>query len=248
MTDSVFDQNGAEKDKEVAPVEPSPYADLLKTIVDENGKPKYDSIEKALAALPHSQNHIKQLESEAQARKTELEQIRARAAQADALEAVIERLQPNGTPVKIETPTNAGLSEEATIKQLEKVIEQREARKAAEENFKLVNNQLLAKFGGDPAKAKEAVASKAAELGISVQDLADLSSKSPKAALAYFGETPRTVQPVTPSSQTPITPPNNDEGLKPPAKSLLLGATSRDQRDYMKKIKEEVYKKHGITE
>ncbi len=247
MTD-VLDHNTVPPPNTVAPVNPDPLADKLMKIVDANGRPKYDSVEKALEALNHSQTHIQQLEAEAQARKTELEQIRSRAAQADALEAVIERLQPNTPPVKIETPTNTGLSEEATIAQLEKVLEKRELAKKAEENFKAVNNQLLAKFGNDPVKAKEAVATKAAELGITVADLAALSSKSPAAVLAYFGETPRTVQPVTPSLNTPITPPSNDEGLKPPTKSLLLGSTSREQREYMKKIKEEVYKKHGITE
>ncbi len=243
---SVFDQNT--DTNTVAPANPDPLADKLKSIVDASGRPKYDSVDKALEALTHSQTHIQQLEAEAQARTTELAQIRSRAAQADALEAVIERLQPNTQiPAKIETPTNAGLSEEATIKQLEKGIEQREALKIAEDNFKAVNNQLLAKFGNDPQKAKEAVASKAAELGITVADLAALSGKSPKAVLAYFGETPKTVQPVTPGQNTPLVPPNNDEPLKAPAKSLLLGSTSREQKAFMAKVKEEVYKRHGIT-
>ena len=247
MTD-VFDQNTADPNKSVAPENLNAFADQLKVITDETGKPKYDSVEKALAALAHSQNHIKQLETEASTRKTELEQIRSRAAQADALEAVIERLQPNAIPAKIETPTNAGLSEEATIKALEDVIAKREARKIAEDNFKAVNNQLLAKFGNDPEKAKAAVAAKAAELGITVPDLAALSSKSPKAVLAYFGETPRTVQPITPSSNTQLTPPKNDDELKPPAESLLLGSTSKKQKEFMQEIKKKVYERHGITE
>ena len=33
-----------------------------------------------------------------------------------------------------------------------------------------------------------------------------------------------------------------------PDKSLLSGASSKDQAEYMRKIKEEIYRKNGITE
>lgn len=246
MTDSVFDPN-TDPTKVAASVSPDPIADKLKALVNKDGKPKYDNADKAIDALIHSQAHIERLEAEAADRNRELEETRIKAAQAEALEAVIERLKPNTTPDRQQTPPSSGLSEEATIKELERIIEKREATKIAQANFDSVNAQLLAKFGS-PEAAKLAVANKATELGLTTQELGALSSKSPRAVLAYFGETPRTVQPTTPTSSTPLNPVNTDEPLKPPTKSLLLGSTSKEQKAYMAEIKKEVYKRHGITE
>lgn len=245
-TESVFDQNPSNPNPPVAPnLTPDPLADKLKALVNKDGKPKYDNAEKAIDALIHSQAHIERLEAEAAERNRELEESRIKAAQADALEAVIERLKPNTTPEQKQTPSSAGLSEEATLAQLEKIIEKRDLAKIAQSNFDSVNAQLLAKFK-TPEAAKAAVAAKAAELGLTTQDLGALSSRSPKAVLAYFGETPRAPQPTTPTSQTPVQPVNPNEPLKSPAKSLLLGATSKEQKAFMDEVKREVYKRHGI--
>jgi hypothetical protein len=246
LTESVFDPN---TDPTKVATSPSldPIADKLKVLVNKDGKPKYENADKAIDALIHSQAHIERLEAEAADRNRELEETRIKAAQAEALEAVIERLKP-GTPPEVKTtPSTNGLSEEATIKELEKIIERREVAKVAQANFDSVNAQLLAKFGS-PEAAKIAVAQKAAELGLTTQELGALSSKSPKAVLSYFGETPRTVQPTTPTSTTPLTPINTIEPPKAPKKSLLLGATSKEQRAFMAEIKKDVYKKHGIEE
>lgn len=248
MSENVFDQNNLNNDSNVAPPPSNdPFGDKLKGIVDKDGRPKYASTDKALEALVHSQAHIERLEQEAAQRAVELEEARRKAAEAEALEAVIERLKPNNSPEQKVTPPNAGVDEAATIAQLEKILEKRELAKLAGDNLKSVNDVLITKFGS-PEKAKEAVAVKAAELGMTVQELGSLSAKSPKAALQFFGEAPKAPQSTPPSNNTPLIPLKDDEGLKPPAKSLLLGATSKEQTDYMKKIKEDVWKRHNITE
>jgi hypothetical protein len=246
LTDNVFDQK-TDPNPQVAP-QPSadPLADKLKALVTKEGKPKYENAEKAIDALIHSQAHIERLEQEAADRNRELEETRQKAAQAEALEAVIERLKPNSqAPEQKQTPSSNGLSEEATIAQLEKLLEKRESTKIAQTNFDAVNAQLLDKFKS-PEAAKAAVLAKANELGITTSDLAALSMKSPKAVLAYFGEAPRTVQPTTPSSNTPLNPPNTDEPVKPPTKSVLSGATSKEQKEHLLAHKAAVYKRHGI--
>lgn len=244
MTDNVFDQKTVVT--EVAPPPVTTLDDKLKSLVNKEGKPKYENAEKAIDALIHSQAHIERLEQEAADRNRELEETRQKAAQAEALEAVIERLKPNSqAPELKQTPSSNGLSEEATIAQLEKLIEKRETTKIAQANFDAVNAQLLDKFKS-PEAAKAAVAAKAIELGMTTSDLAALSMKSPKAVLSYFGESPRTVQPTTPTSSTLISPPNTDEPVKPPIKSILMGATSKEQKAHLIEHKNAVYKRHGI--
>lgn len=244
MTDNVFDQKT--DDTQVAPPPVTTLDDKLKSLVNKEGKPKYENAEKAIDALIHSQAHIERLEQEAAERNRELEETRQKAAQAEALEAVIERLKPNSQPPEQkQTPSSNGLSEEATIAQLEKLLEKRETTKIAQANFDAVNAQLLDKFK-TPEAAKAAVKAKADELGISTGELAALSMKSPKAVLTYFGETPRTIQPTTPTSITPLNPPNTDEPVKPPVKSVLSGATSKEQKEHLLAHKAAVYKRHGI--
>lgn len=252
MTDSVFDQNTLKTTTTVAPIgSPDVLADKLKSIVNKDGQPKYNDIEKALDALVHSQTHIERLEAEAAERNAELEKVRTRAAEAEALETIIERLRPTN-PEEKKTTSTTGTSEAATVAQLEEVIERglqrREAMKQAQDNLKLVNDTLLAKFGGDMNKTKEAVAAKAQELGLSPANLAALSSQSPAAVLAYFGETAGRASPTVSSSTTLLSPPSNDDELKRPEKSLLLGAKTKDQKAFMAEIRKQVYKKHGITE
>lgn len=252
--ENVFDQNTSDTNNNnnvATNLSPDPLADKLMSITNKDGKPKYDSVEKALEALVHSQTHIERLEAEAQERTAELERARVKAAEAEALEAVIDRLKPNDPPVEKQTPSNAGLSGEATIEQLESIIEKglqkREAVKKAQDNFKVVNDTLLAKFGGDLEKTKEAVARKAVDLGLTTADLAALSSKSPAAVLAYFGEAMPRGNITVPSNNNPSHLPREDE-LKRPEKSLLLGAKSGEQVAFMKKIKEQVYKDWDVKE
>lgn len=243
MTD-VFDQNT--QTNTVAPANSDVFKDKLLSIKGKDGQPKYDTVEKALDALTHAQTHIERLETENSQNRAEQEALRVRAAQADALEQVIERLQPNNrTQEQPKTPAATGLSEQATIEALEQIISKRDQAKVMQDNLTAVQSTLIKKFGTEEG-ARTAVATKAAELGITTQELAALASKSPKAVLTYFGETQISVQPVTPSQTAPLSTPNTDEPLKPPQKSLLRGSTLREQTEYMKKVKDEIYKRHNI--
>ena len=59
---------------------------------------------------------------------------------------------------------------------------------------------------------------------------------------ASQGAKPTTGSVSIPSSYKPPR-----EELKRPEKSLLSGATSKDQAEFMRKIKEDVYAKYGVT-
>ncbi len=246
MTD-VFDQNNQAPNNNVADIVSSdPFADKLKEIVNEQGQPKYKDSLAALEALKASQAHIKQLEAEKQAEKQLVDSAIAEKTRADALEEIVKRLTNNSqNPKQVETPTNVGMSEEATAKLVERVLTERQIQSAAQANMDGVQNALLAKFGD---KTKDMVAAKAKELGMTPKELGALSSKSPQLVLTVFGVTaPAASQPTTPSS-TPFNQPVVDKPLERPAQSLIsgAGATDKNRKALMQKIKEEVYKKHNV--
>src|SRR5690606_3151116 len=109
-----------------APDANSQYADLLNTIKNEQGQPKYDSLPKALEALVHSQQYIPQLKTELQTREQELATLRAELEKRSTVEDVVSRLtaqqdkpQDQGTP-----PATSGLDEQAVLQLVQKALGQ----------------------------------------------------------------------------------------------------------------------------
>lgn len=245
MTD-VFDQN---HQPPVPPVSSDPFADKLKSIVNDQGQPKYENTEKALEALAASQAHIKKLEDEAKAREQETQKLREEATKAEALEEIVSRLTANSqNKTKKDDPPPVDVEKVITDK-VTSVLSQREAQIRANANGQDVRNSLVAKFG-DVDKAREAVNSKAAELGMTNEALAALSTQNPKLVLTLFGitNTQSVSSPVVPSG-TPLNPSKKEEPLKVPTTSLIsgVGATDKNRKEFMQKIKDEVYKKYEVT-
>jgi hypothetical protein len=225
------------------PPTPASPADLLLTIKNENGEPKYKTVEDALKALANSQAFIPQLLQEKKTVEEELKQLREQASKAASIEEVLSKLTANTEKKpEDETPPASGLSAEAVAELVRKELQAVSSKTQQEKNLAEVNNSLKQKFGD---KAKEVLAAKAAELGSSVEELGELSKKSPAMVLALFNSQKHTITPTTPSSfNLPRT--SSEPELEKPSKSLLLGATSRDQKEYLSRIKERVYKRHNI--
>lgn len=219
------------------------YADLLKSIKNENGEQKYDSIEKALEALGHSQAFIPQLKSQLTEKETELQRINAELSQRETVEQVVQRLIANKHDGEGDPPAAKGLDEQAVMRLVQQTLMQTEQSKAVEKNRNTVQEALKAKFGD---KAGEAVAQKAAELGTTTKELGDLASKNPNLVLALFN-TQGNKEPSITTGNIHLPPtPNKPTELERPQKSLLSGATSREQKDFMQKVRASVYAKHGI--
>lgn len=219
------------------------FANQLSSIRNEEGKPKYDSVDKALEALKHSQEFIPQLKQENEELKRKLEELSAGSDKMSKVEEMLERL--TASKDSGETPTQQSLDEQSVLELLEKQLTQREQVSAAKQNVQTVQSKLQEKFGD---KAVDAVKQKAEELGTTPEELGKLAERNPKMVLAYFGASAPAQSKITTPGQntTSITSMQTDEGLQKPAKSLLSGATSREQAEYMRKVREEVYKRLGV--
>lgn len=224
-----------------APQQLDIFVDKLMAITDENGRPKYDSIEKALDALSASQAHIKQLEAEQT-------QLRDEVAKAQTLEEVVKRLggkvDDNAEKPKVETPPSGGLSEEQAAELVRKILNGEKQKDSAITNLKSVNDTLVQRFGD---KASEVVMQKAKELGTTAQQLKELSASNPNMVLALFGGSTSSPSATSSSFNLSGYKPKQEE-LKRPEQSLISGpgATDKKRMDFMAQIRANVYKKYGV--
>lgn len=225
------------------------FADQLKMIKNESGEQKYDSVPKALEGLAHAQAFIPQLKTELQAKEAELEALKQKLEGTASMEDIVARLTAQKQEPKEEQaatpaqePTGA-LDEKAVLELVQRYQQQSEAQKAADNNVKQVTDSLTAKFG---EKTQDAIQSKATELGVTTDYIKELAKTSPKMVLSLFGTTAKVPAPTTNSIKTSLDVPN-PEPLERPSKSLLSGATSKEQAEYMERIKRDVYERLGIT-
>lgn len=248
MTDqSVFsEQDPATKPQE--PVQqqaaPNAYEDLLKGIKNEQGLPKYATIDEALKALQHSQEYIPQVKTQLTQKDQELADLRAKLEQHASLEDVVSRLtKPTQTDTKDDRPNVSGLDESAVMKLVQQQLERNQQTLSATANQQQVESALKAKYGD---RTVDVVKQRAAELGLTPQALGELSSKSPQAVLALFNtQGPQGPKPTTSSVNTSGFN-QQQPALERPTKSLLTGASTKEQAAYMAKIREDVHRKNGI--
>ena len=222
------------------PVNPE---DILSSIVNEEGKPKYGSVDDALVALKHSQEHIAKLEKEALERKAVLEASSAQEEKLKTLEETLERLIDSQKPtLPQDTPQDKGLSQEEVARLIEEQFTTNRQQATREANQQAVNKALVEKYGD---KTQVIVEEKARSLGKSVEDLGALAANDPKLVLELFSTVSAASEGMTPPGGTP--PFNKDNGeLQSPSKSVLQGATAKEQKEFMLKVKEDTYKRLGV--
>lgn len=219
------------------------WAEKLKTITREDGTPKYASIDVALDAIVHKDNHIAQLEAEAKV-------LAEMARENETLKQTLERLK--GNTMNEEKPNSGpaasgGLSEEAVNEIVKRTINGERQTEAAINNVKRVQATLVSRFGSEAA-AQQAVVARAKELGVSTAKLKEDSASSPDYVLALFGNSKPTPAPNTGTVNLSRPQPTDNE-IKRPDKSVISGrgATDRSQTDLMRQIRESIHKKHGVT-
>lgn len=150
---------------------------------------KYASTEEALRSIPHAQTHIANLEQQ-------LKELREDLAQRAAIEDVLSKINSSQVGDK---PVSESLSAEAVQELIKNTLSEKEKADLKAANARKANDTLVSQYG---EKAKDVVAAKAAELGVSVAYLKDVAETSPNAFLAYFQTTSTTIPPRTPASDT----------------------------------------------
>lgn len=228
-----------------APIAPAnPLDTLLDQIRNEQGVRKYADPVTALNALKASQEFIPQLQTQLSTKDQEIERLKSELAKREAAEDILNRITTaQQTPP--ENTHSAGLDEQTVQAIIQQQLANREAQSLALSNEKQVNDALIAKFGD---KAKEVVAAKAAELGMSLQDLGNLSQRAPKAVLAYFDVKHN-------SSPAPSTSSVNSAAFQPkpipetvarPEKSVLQGRTNKEVAAHLDEHRRAVYQRLGV--
>lgn len=222
-------------------------ATKLSTIVNEKGEPKYANVETALDALKASQEFIPSLKSQVTEQEAEIARLREQVAKQTGVQEALERFaqptqaQPE-TPV--ETPSDQ-LGKQDVESLVQNIFNQHLQQTEAVKNFESVQSALVAAHGDQAANH---IAKKAKELNTTAEYLEGLSRTNPTLALALLGTPEKPAKPVSGGTNSTGFSQPKQEGLEKPTKSLMLGADSADVKDYMRKIREEVYKNHGISQ
>lgn len=238
---SAFESNNSQETPEQSPASLDAFSDKLKGIRNEAGEQKYDSLDKAIEALKHSQEYIPELKSNLSQKDQEIENLKAELQKKAALEEVVEKLTAKQAE-QTSDPQASGLDEQAVLNLVQGYTAEQEKSKSLAQNEASVSDALFKQFGD---KTPDIVADKAKELGLTVQDLKDLSQRSPKAALNLFSVASEQTTISNSSVRSPLGPKQDDE-LPMPEKSLLTGATQKEQVEHLRKIRERVYKKFDV--
>ena len=168
---------------EPAPVAPETQIENpLEALVGE-GK-KYSTVEELAKGALHAQQHIKTLEEERAEART-IEQL------VQELDRRREQETPPTTPVAepkpdADTPAPGKSQEEELESVVARLLAERESAQTATQNFEQSVTTLDKVYGTRDA-TNQAVAKRAAELGLSVAELRSQAERSPKAFLTLMG-------------------------------------------------------------
>lgn len=223
--------------------------DQLKLIVNSEGKQKYESVDKAIAALKASQEFIPQLENDNKTLKEKLAELEAELSKRSSVEDVISKLLPKEDKEKAEpvkgTPPDNGINEKSVEELLSSLLNKREAETSRKSNQETVEKAFIEKFG-DSAKTKFSELAK--ESNLSIAELQELSAKSPSVVLRLLPELKQAPKTTSGGFNTSalFSRPQQEQPLQDPNKSLLAGANSKEVRTAWRAHVEAVHKKLNV--
>jgi len=226
------------------PSQASAFTDQLSKIRNEKGEQKYNNVDTALEALSHSQSYIPQLKLEVETKEAEIRRLTEELSKRAAVEDVVGKLTAQQAKPET-TPQVSGLNEQDVLNLVQNFSAQQHQQSAKLSNEKQVSDVLFKQYG---EKTQEVVSNKAAELGMTVEALKTLSQTSPQAALQLFGSVSGGSKYKATSGSMSIPSTYKAEGTEvpKPEKSLLRGASTKEQVEYLRKIRENIYQKHNI--
>jgi len=234
-------QNAVEVNSSTNTSDNNVFADQLSMITSESGEQKYATVQEALKGLSNAQSHIPKIEADNNTLREALEAANKKLEKVDSLEDIVQKLS-SGEPKDDQPVVQQGVSSEELEAVVAKMLQNNKQQDAQLNNELAVSKHLVDKFGD---KAQEVMASKAEEMGVTVNDLQSLARKSPKIVTAMFGAGKVSKTEVTTGSSTANfqqAPKEND------FKSVMFAASSEDLRNEMAKHRNAVYERHGITQ
>jgi cell division protein FtsB len=220
------------------------FSDQLKEIKAEDGRQKYSTVEEALKALAHSQTYIPELKNNNSQLEAEVNKLREELAKREGVQDIVDKLTKQQEGDKGENHSETPLGEEAIVNLLNTTLEQRDRISTAKANTDKVVSALTDAYGDN---VKDAVAQKARELNTTPEEIGKLAETTPDLVLTLFQVKQNTSTLTSGSVNLGARQPAEPE-LARPEKSLLAGASAKDQAEYMRKIKEHVYKKFDVKE
>ena len=221
-----------------------PFADLLGSIKNEQGQPKYGNTQEALNALKHSQEFIPQLKQENATLRSELEQLRAQVEKLNRVEEAVNKLTTQNNNAA--TPANV-MDESAIATLVQRTLSQREVEAVQKANVTSVVQNLQSQFGQE---AEKVFYGKAQELGMSVQQMNSLAATSPNAVMQLFGLQKAEVKKVNVPSPVPAGvntagfQPKQDTFIGRNTKSVTVGATSQEVAEELQAARKMVEELH----
>lgn len=233
---------------EDTPKDVNPFADQLGNIKGEDGNPKYKSVEDALSALAHSQEHIKRLEAERAADEAEKARLSEELTKMGSVDDFVKRMTENKstpetkTPDQPTTPDVSGLKEEDVVGLIKKALADNETQTAQQRNYEQVVSKIKETYKD---KSSEVFNKKAQEMGTSPEKLLNLAKENPKLVLSLFNEV-KTSSPTTSSVHIPPKQSNQEVVVEQPKKSMLVGASAREQAELWKQIRAKTYQDLGV--
>lgn len=184
---------------------------------------KYADVGTALKALYHSQNHIERLEQNNSDLRSE---IKTRMTIEEFLDKMKNPQDNTANEEELPEPGNNAPSADAlTPEKVLELVRNERGKEARAANAKSVKDALIAKYGSDYVNALRV---KTEQLGLSADDINEMSQTKPKAILALLGVEERTVVPSA-------APPRN--GMQ--QSNLPQDANRRNYAYYQKMFKEQ---------
>lgn len=245
MSTNVFESQdtnqGSDQNQQEQQPQGNVFADQLSTITNEEGKQKYDNVQTALEALKHSQQFIPTLQQEKAELEAQVATLSEQVAQSKGVQDVVTELtnrQNEQTP----TQTEQSFSAEDLAAIVDKQLMQRSQADTQKANVLSVHETLKSNFG---TEAEAMVAKKAQELGTTPAKLGELAADSPAMVLALFGTTAKQAG-GTQSTYNFDNTPQQQTRVVAPEKSLMSGSTTKETTDFMKQIRDEVYKDFDV--
>lgn len=204
MTDNVFDESTSNSTAS----DTDQYQELLGSIQNSDGTPKYDSVEKAFDSIKSAQEHISRLEAE-NATLRELE------TKAQTMEEMLLKMQQTTSDqtvnhTQVTTPTQSALTEDQIAEIAKSQFTKLQTQDVVNSNLTSFNKALQEKFG---SKSREEFNSALTKTGLTKDDIQRIAARSPDAAVKILGlDKPTTIVPNAKSSiQHPSNPINIDE-------------------------------------